>query len=100
MQANTPDGELVSETVVQTDKPSPYLKQLCKHFGHRVEVSFDDDRGSIAFEFGTCELERTDAGLLLRSRAGTEEDLQRVKQVVGSHLARFGRRDELQVAWA
>ena len=100
MEANTHNGELVSETLVETSKPSPYLKQLCKHFGHRVEVSFDDERGSIAFGFGTCELERTDEGLLLRARAQSDEELQRVQQVVGSHLARFGRRDELEVPWA
>lgn len=94
------ENELTSETLVSTDKPSPYLKQLCRHFGHRVEVSFDDEQGSIAFEFGRCELQRTDDGLLLRAQAASQENLARVEQVVGSHLARFGRRDNLEVAWA
>ncbi len=92
--------EPVKETLVVTSKPSPYLKQLCRHFGHRLEVSFDDDRGQIAFPFGTGELERAGEGLLLRARAGSEEDLRRVEEVVGSHLARFGRRDGLEVSWS
>ena len=89
----------VSETLVATSKPSAYLKQLCRHFGHRLEVSFDDDTGRIAFPDGLVELERTDDGLLLRARAQSDEELVRIEGVVGSHLARFGRRDELQVAW-
>ena len=92
--------EQTSETLVATSKPSPYLKQLCRHFGHKVEVSFNNEHGAIAFAFGDCELERAEGGLLLRARAGSEEDLRRVEHVVGSHLARFGRRDELEVSWA
>ncbi|HTX30999.1 MAG TPA: DUF2218 domain-containing protein [Solirubrobacteraceae bacterium] len=92
--------EAMNETLVATGKPSPYLKQLCRHFGHRLEVSFDDDAGRIAFPDGVCELERRDDGLLLRARAQSEDSLARIERVIGSHLARFGRRDELQVAWA
>ena len=88
-----------NETLVHTEKPSPYLKQLCKHFGHKLEVDFDDDRGTINFAFGRCDLERTDGGLLLKASAGSEEELRRVEQVIGSHLVRFGRRDELEVSW-
>ena len=92
--------ELTSETLGATSKPSPYLKLLCRHFGHKVEVSFNDEHGSIAFAFGECELERAEGGLVLRARAGSEEALRRIEHVVGSHLARFGRRDNLEVSWA
>jgi hypothetical protein len=32
--------------------------------------------------------------------AATPDDLERVEHVIGSHLERFGRRQELSVAWA
>jgi hypothetical protein len=89
-----------SHASVATEKPTPYLKQLCKHFGHKVEVAFDDAHGTIVFAMGRCELDATQAGVLkLRAQAEDSESLARTEQVVGSHLERFGRRDELSVSW-
>jgi hypothetical protein len=77
------------------------MKQLCKHFGHKVEVAFDDERGTIRFAMGRCELDATQSGVLqMRAQAEDAESLARTEQVVGSHLERFGRRDELSVTWA
>src|SRR3954465_10910600 len=38
-------AELRSRADVVTDRPSPYLKQLAKHFRHKLDVTFDDDAG-------------------------------------------------------
>jgi hypothetical protein len=76
------------------------MKQLCKHFGHKVEVAFDDERGTIQLPMGRCELDATQAGVLqMRVQAADAESLERTRQVIGSHLERFGRRDELRVRW-
>jgi hypothetical protein len=89
-----------SHASVATEKPAPYMKQLCRHFGHKVDVSFDDERGSIALAMGRCELDATEPGLLqLRVEAEDAAGLERTQQVIGSHLERFGRRDELTVSW-
>jgi hypothetical protein len=89
-----------SHASVTTEKPTPYLKQLCKHFGHKVEVAFDDQRGTIALPMGRCELDATQAGVLkMRVEAADADSLTRTEQVIGSHLERFGRRDELSVSW-
>jgi uncharacterized protein len=90
-----------SHASVATEKPTPYMKQLCKHFGHKVEVAFDDERGTIVLAMGRCELDATHAGVLrMRAQAADAESLARTEQVVGSHLERFGRRDELSVSWS
>jgi hypothetical protein len=90
-----------SEASVATEKPVPYMKQLCKHFGHKVEATFDDERGTIHMTTGLCELDATRAGALaLKLSAGDAESLTRLEQVIGSHLERFGRRDELSVSWS
>lgn len=89
-----------SSATVATDKPVPYMRQLCKHFGHRVDAQFGDDTGYIQFESGRCELEAGDGELRLTVTAPDEDSMERTRNVVGSHLERFGRRDELTVSWS
>ena len=85
---------------VATSKPSPYLKQLCRHFGHRNEVTFDDDHGEIRLSSGVCRLEVTGADELTLTATATEtESLEALERVIAIHLERFGSRDELSVAW-
>lgn len=91
---------LTSQADVATDKPVPYMRQLCKHFGHKVDAAFDDDSGYIQFESGRCDLRAGDGELHLTVSADDEENRERLRNVVGSHLERFGRRDELSVSWS
>src|SRR3954470_16881509 len=88
-----------SNARVATEKPTPYMKQLCKHFGHKVDVAFDDEHGTIQLAGGRCELDAREPGVLqMRARAEDPESLAHVQQVIGRHLERFGRRDELSVS--
>src|SRR3954454_3382355 len=93
-------AELRARADVVTDRPSPYLKQLAKHFRHKLDVTFDDDAGLIPFAFGRCELRAGDGVLRLEAIAATPEELERVENVIASHLVRFGRRHELTVKWS
>jgi hypothetical protein len=76
------------------------LLQLCKHFRHKLDVTFDAQTGTIPFAFGRCELRAGDGVLELEAIAATPAGLERVEHVIGSHLERFGRRHELSVSWA
>jgi hypothetical protein len=91
--------EITSHAEVPTDKPVAYMRQLCKHFGHKVDASFGDEDGYIQFEFGRCSLHAAGGALELEVSAADAESHERMERVIGSHLERFGRRDELSVAW-
>lgn len=84
---------------VLTEKPVPYMRQLCKHFGHKHETSYEESTGVIRFDYGSCDLAAGEGVLRLTVCAGEEESLERMERVIGSHLERFGRRDELSVSW-
>jgi hypothetical protein len=88
-----------STTIIETSSAGVYLKQLCRHFGHRVETTFDDHDGKISFAFGECELHAFDDRLQLTAVADEAAARERVESVVGSHLERFAFREELRVAW-
>lgn len=89
-----------TEACVPTPKASAYMKQLCKHFGHRVPAEWTDDAGQVRFDGGRCRLRAEVDALVLSIDADDAESVGRLQEVVGSHLERFGRRDELKVSWS
>jgi uncharacterized protein len=90
---------LSSEARVTTDRPDRYGSQLVKHFANKIEASWADGAGNLAFGMGTASLQAEDGVLRMRVSAADQESLTRMQEVVGSHLVRFGQRDELVVEW-
>ena len=90
---------LRSTAVVATEKPSPYLLQLAKHFSHKLEVRFDEREAVIPLADGVALLRAGDGALELTAAAHTPAGLRRVEEVVGGHLERFGRRHDLEARW-
>ena len=88
-----------ANAAVETPNASRYLQQLCKHFGHKCPVSFDEKAGIITFAMGTCRLAATDTTLELWLASHDQENLDRLKDVVASHLLRFAFREELAISW-
>jgi hypothetical protein len=114
-----------AEARVETERASRYLAQLCQHAssinakgpavrrhrrrhrpGHAAppagappRAEWTETHGTLTFPGGTVTLQATPDALIVRADAGTGPDLRRVQELVGGHLARFGRRDQLTVAW-
>ena len=93
---------------VATPTPDRYAKQLAAHLGRKLEVReeadglrliFGDASGSDGSVSGDCLLQPQDAALELSASAVDPAALERITQVVGSHLERFGQRNELVVVW-
>ena len=95
-----------SQATVTTTRPERYGKQLASHFSRKVEAEWSDaDReGAINFqahdgiEGARCTLTAV-VGVLRMRIDGTSHAVERFERVVGSHLARFGARDGLEVQW-
>ncbi|WP_298493606.1 DUF2218 domain-containing protein [uncultured Maritimibacter sp.] len=89
------------EALWDTPKASQYLQQLCKHFAHKIDVSFTPEEGRIDFPFGPVNLKASDAGLWIEVNAADAEGLERAKDVVDRHLERFAFRDDFKhMPWA
>lgn len=92
--------EFKTHSSVATEKPGAYMRQLCKHFGHRIPAEYDEWRGWIQFDGGRLDLDASgSAALALLITADDDQQRERLKGVVGSHLERFGKRDEIVVSW-
>ena len=91
-----------SRTHVSTALGSRYLQQLCKHWGHKLQVEFTPEIGSIRFdENRVCRLKADEAGLQISVEAGDAERLAHTERVVIEHLKRFAFKEDLGVpVWA
>lgn len=98
MTAEAPSSS--SQSVVHTDRPERYGKQLVAHLGRRNGGSWSADSASgwIDFEVGRATLTAREGELHLRIDAAAE-DLPRLEDVLARHLIRFGERDHLTVTW-
>jgi hypothetical protein len=90
-----------STAAVPTANASRYLQQLCKHWQHKLDVTFTPDVGSIAFPGGaTLGLTAYADRLDLRLDVPHDGDLERMQGVVADHLNRFAFREgELAFDW-
>jgi hypothetical protein len=92
--------QLTARADVATDAPARYAKQLVSHLGRRVEWTTDGPVSTATIAGGTGIVEVADGVLILRAEAPDTEALERVQDVLGRHLERFGQRNELVVTWA
>jgi hypothetical protein len=112
---------LTAEAHVQTERPSRYLVQLCRHAHqmgqrrlHRARthgggdtqappevqhVEWSDTHGIVRLSLGQWTMEATPDTLTLRAEATNEKDLQRIQDLVAGRLEMIGRRDRLTVTW-
>ncbi|WP_417773654.1 DUF2218 domain-containing protein [Stappia sp.] len=88
-----------SQARVETQHASRYLQQLCKHFAHKVSVTFDASEGSVDFPFGDCRLKAGDDVLHIECVSDTQDTLRRTQFVVHDHLERFAWREKPEIVW-
>ncbi len=91
----------ISTASVATDRPGRYAKQLASHLSRRVTTSWDDDsgRGWVELGDGRADLTAVDGALDMRIESNDAGDIARFEDVLGRHLVRFGKKDELIVQW-
>ena len=88
-----------SNASVSTQRPTRYGKQLVSHMSRKILGSWDGQSGHLDFNGGgDVRLSCQDDSLTLELSC-TESEVERLEHVVGVHLARFGSKDALAVAW-
>ena len=110
---------LTAEAHIATDRPSRYLVQLCKHFANKgrhlshrprthtlpdlrpdeIQVEWTDSDGTLRLPWGRCTLQALPGTLRVRVEADDRENLERLRELVSTHIDRFSRRDPLRVEW-
>ena len=96
---------LASMASVPTQRAARYGKQLVSHMAHKITGFWDEDAGSgyLLFDregpvLGRFDVIASPSDLRLELRT-TPERAAHLEHVAGIHLARFGARDGLTIAW-
>ena len=93
-----------TRTTVDISDAPRYLKQLCRHFGHKVDATFAEDGSAATVDFGDEVVARFAAleptRLELEVTAPDAETAARYAGVVDRHLAKFAFREELAFNWS
>ena len=84
----------VSVARVPTQSASKYLQQLAKHWSHKMEVTMSEEEGRISFPNGAVLEMRADSDTLdVALTVPDGGDVERMRDVVSSHLDRFAFRE-------
>ncbi|WP_147680348.1 DUF2218 domain-containing protein [Actinomyces ruminicola] len=101
----TPDFDSRSVARVATVKPAAYGRRLVSHMSRRIDGEWNgaESTGHLVFNrdgavTGVADLACEDDALVLTLSASAQE-LPRLEEVAGRHLARFGYEDGLVVSW-
>lgn len=96
---------LASTASVPTQRAARYGKQLVSHMAHKITGFWDEDAGIgyLLFDregpvLGRFDVIASPSVLRLELRT-TPERAAHLEHVAGIHLARFGARDGLTIAW-
>lgn len=87
---------LKSTSSFETERASRYLQAMCKHFAHKVEVSYDAGQGTAALPYGRLDMHVENGVLHFQIEAADEIALARLMYVVDAHIVRFAFREKLQ----
>ena len=89
------------KALVATENASRYVQQLCKHWSHKFESTFDENEGRVGLPFGIVHLAVVEGGLAVSLEITDPDNVQRARQVVAEHLDRFAFREApLTFTWA
>jgi uncharacterized protein len=86
---------------VPTVNAAKYMQQLCKHWSHKLPVDLSGERGVVRFPDAVVAFEARADDLMVTIDSPEKAAVERMKDVVASHLDRFAFREApLRFVWS
>jgi hypothetical protein len=86
-----------SESRIATTDAGTYIRQLCKHFAHKVTAEYTETHGRVQFDGGVCDMYAEPDTLVLKVEAANAETIAILQSVVDRHLEKFDHRKTLAI---
>ena len=90
---------LTSTATIATAEPARIILRLCKHWGHKFDVAYDDVQGRVDLPMGLCLMQAVEGQLRFRLEGAPDADLDRFEQVVAEHAQRMARGEAYVWDW-
>ncbi len=84
---------------IKTSHGSKYLQQLCKHFAHKVDVTYDATEGQVDFPPGPCTILADEEMISFSCISEKAEGLLVMQSIIEQHLVKFAWREDIEFAW-
>lgn len=81
------------EATVKTDSGGKYVRQLCKHWSHKLETGVEGDTGTVTFPTAVATMAADETGIAISITGEDRADVERLTGVVASHIDRFAFRE-------
>lgn len=81
---------------LQTEYGKKYLGQMCKHFAHKIDVSYTETHADCPMPPGPATMDADDNGITFTVTAQTEDGLAQAKYIIESHIVKFAFREKLE----
>lgn len=89
------------EAHVATASGGKYVRQLCKHWAHKLPVELEGDTGVVTFEGAVATMAAGAEEIHVTVSGQDHETVDRLKDVVAGHIDRFAFREApLTYDWA
>ncbi len=79
--------------IVPTANGGKYVRQLCKHWAHKLDVTLDGDTGIVRFPNAEAVMTGEADAIRIALTADDAETAERMKDVIERHLDRFAFRE-------
>lgn len=84
---------------VTLTNPSRQLLRLCKHMGHKIPITHDEEKAELTFEFGVCQMLAEGNTLTMYCQTGSQEELEQMQDIMARHLEQIAWQDEPKITW-
>lgn len=86
---------------VNTQSGGKYVRQLCKHWSHKLETQVEGDTGTVIFPTAVVTMVADAEGIAIAITGVDRADVERLTDVVAHHIDRFAFREvPLAYDWA
>ncbi|MCJ2186153.1 DUF2218 domain-containing protein [Novosphingobium beihaiensis] len=86
---------------VKTGNGGKYVRQLCKHWSHKLETGVDGDTGTVTFPAAVARMAADSEGIAITITGDSRDEVERLTGVVARHIDRFAFREApLTYEWA
>lgn len=78
---------------VKTENGGKYVRQLCKHWSHKLQTEVDGGSGRVTFPAAVATMDADGEGIAIAITGADPVDVERLTDVVAGHIDRFAFRE-------